>query len=690
MEPSKSLDSRLLLSLCKGADTPRSLTMWLLWKHGEIRQFVDMKIDPLHYLDARGRRELRLCDQSFVKDLCVTEFYSKRSDLVIPGVDRRKTAYENFIEGEKRNAETNQRFRSKSFDPEVLEIIESARHEIARLLCGHFPGLNIRGASRFGPGATAALRREDAKPWLKTLYTGDVTRSAERLAKYLFQGDPHRFAAVSGVMPWGEFSVLPNFFQGAWKPRLVMVDGTATPKFADGLPIGRWDYQPHEADRLVYVDKDALKDRTITAQAGVNLELQFALASGLRVCLRAWGIDLQDQGPNQAAAREAFTKEQPGSSSYDRTPCTLDLRNASNHNAYEMIRYFLSEHKWLPDPGYLPEQLLRFACLTRSTQFVSRKGPRKYEMFSAMGNGYTFELETLVFAALARASQRHCGLPPRSLAYGDDIIVMKGAAPVLMRVLDAVGHVINARKSYTSGLYYESCGSHYFEGEEVTPVFQKVDPGSSLQEIVRCHNRLARFAFRAAGRCAARDSEDVGPPCPVKGVVGRKQLLMAAWLRPSLRTLLNEGFDVSTADDKGVKRVPIQPLGRDLVDEQCLDWRIAYARVRGVRLDKTFFEGLAPLNTPRSALYDDDSGFAVGYRYIGAIRSYSVATRHFGFVTRGLKTVLREEPSVWFDQTAAYASTLRNGVTPVSSQSERTLVRPVIYRDGWADTIWVS
>lgn len=45
--------AHLLYELLTGINTPRSLSVWLLYQAGEHGQLVDLKIDPMHYCDGR-------------------------------------------------------------------------------------------------------------------------------------------------------------------------------------------------------------------------------------------------------------------------------------------------------------------------------------------------------------------------------------------------------------------------------------------------------------------------------------------------------------------------------------------------------------------------------------------------------------------------------------------------------------
>jgi len=112
-----------------------------------------------------------------------------------------------------------------------------------------------------------------------------------------------------------------------------------------------------------------------------------------------------------------------------------------------------------------------------------------------MGNGFTFELESLVFWSLATAVCSFLGISNDIGVYGDDIIIDREAVPLLKNVFTYLGFTINEEKSYTTGSFFESCGGQYFDGLDVTPVYQK-QIIKSPQESIRASNRLFRWMLR--------------------------------------------------------------------------------------------------------------------------------------------------------------------------------------------------
>jgi hypothetical protein len=112
-----------------------------------------------------------------------------------------------------------------------------------------------------------------------------------------------------------------------------------------------------------------------------------------------------------------------------------------------------------------------------------------------MGNGFTFELETLIFWAAAKAVQEVRGCQGPLGVYGDDIIVPQLIVQEVISTLEEFGFTINKEKSFVDGRFFESCGGHYFDGVDVTPYYQKHLVDHDL-EICRFHNRIFGLAYR--------------------------------------------------------------------------------------------------------------------------------------------------------------------------------------------------
>jgi len=112
------------------------------------------------------------------------------------------------------------------------------------------------------------------------------------------------------------------------------------------------------------------------------------------------------------------------------------------------------------------------------------------QKFSSMGNGFTFELETLIFSHVASVAG---GLTPGvdCFVYGDDIIVPSEKADDVLSALRFCGFTPNRTKTFTSGPFRESCGGDFYGGVAVRPFYPKVIP-SEPAEVITHLNGIAR------------------------------------------------------------------------------------------------------------------------------------------------------------------------------------------------------
>lgn len=212
-------------------------------------------------------------------------------------------------------------------------------------------------------------------------------------------------------------------------------------------------------NRVEIVPKNWKTARTIACEPEGNIPLQLAFDGYAKDRLRRFGIDLSDQSRSQRLAYEG---------SIDGSYATLDLSMASDTVSFNTVA-------WL-----FPKPWFDFLNRTRSQYATGRFGIRKYAKFSSMGNGATFCIETLIFAALCHASgSRHFAV------YGDDIAIEPQFVDTLMRGLRFFGFSLNLDKSFTSGPFRESCGADWFEGKNVTPFYIRKWSGLKAQF---CHN----------------------------------------------------------------------------------------------------------------------------------------------------------------------------------------------------------
>jgi hypothetical protein len=224
------------------------------------------------------------------------------------------------------------------------------------------------------------------------------------------------------------------------------------------------------ANRMVMVPKTVKTHRPIAAEPTLNSYVQQGVGRYVRFRLKQFGVDLDDQTINQDLARWA----------YNYGLATIDLSSASDTLCTNLVKLLLPR-EWF-------EMLDNLRC--KATEY---KGKRFLtSKFSSMGNAFTFELESMIFYALVSEA---CTAGVTSV-YGDDIVVHSDDFRSVLEILTWAGFVANERKSFGAGShFYESCGKHYFDGQEVTPCFQK-DVCTRPHDYVRLHNRLVRAGIR--------------------------------------------------------------------------------------------------------------------------------------------------------------------------------------------------
>lgn len=354
-------------------------------------------------------------------------------------------ALSGFLSAEGSLASFNRNFlKSFSSSPAgVGHCVEAMRRKIGEIL-GRFDPEAWVQRCEWGPGATSSLSSTDSTVDKKISEPRvSVTPCALPYFRWIVENDPHWVHARLGELPEGPLSLLPENFQVV------------------------------ESSRLAMVEKSAEELRVIDIQPTANLFLQKGVGSMIRSRLKRVGIDLDDQSRNQWLASVASRLQL----------CTIDLAKASDSVSCSIVSYLL------PDDWFFVLNALR-------TRFTTYKGQTYYlNKFSAMGNGYTFELETLIFYAACCAVEEFLDCKEPIGVYGDDIIVHRDLFNGLHSVLKFLGFKVNETKSFVTGQFFESCGKHYFRGVDVTPPYQK-EVVKDLISSIRCANRLFRFALR--------------------------------------------------------------------------------------------------------------------------------------------------------------------------------------------------
>jgi hypothetical protein len=344
-----------------------------------------------------------------------------------PSDARRTEALRKGRSAEHRCRETNTRLRldwltgEGNPPPGADKLISSIQRKVKFCLDGggerdcSFSVREFLRACRWGKGVTditgprcSVYNKFDGKP--------SFTRQASWFAALLMEADP------------------------VWRRHVVgETDGVATPLV---------EHSP--GNRVTTVPKTAQTDRLIAIEPHWNIYFQLGVGQMLRRRLRRVGIDLSTQEVNRQGA---LLGSRTG------TTATIDLSNASDTVSLELVRLLLP-------PGWVKVmEMLR----STSSFWPDTETWEKNHKFSSMGNGFTFELETLIFWAIAKSVAELTGDLSKVPVYGDDILVPSSCFSVTCDWLEYFGFEVNTKKSYGSGLFRESCGMNAFGGIDITP-----------------------------------------------------------------------------------------------------------------------------------------------------------------------------------------------------------------------------
>lgn len=392
----------------------KSLGAYLRLKYS-VEEYLTMEVNPSDYLSA----------DAFLLDYQVIKLFSK-SEIFPSVIDTRKVAEENFIRAEVQCQQTNARFESERSPfigkPAESAIFYLAQRKISRIL-GPAPSIDKLNFT-FGPGANVGLSKYTSV-YDKLNAPITLTRNLTSIAPRVLAEMPSWVALAAGI-------------QAVPTPMLFKVK----------CPV-----QLVAGSKLGFVPKTAKTDRAICIEPLLNSIVQLSLGKKLRRRLSMAGCNLNSQERNQELARiGSITNEL----------ATIDLSSASDTISYQVVSRLI------------PAPWLHLLNCCRSESFTYEGKTFPLEKFSSMGNGYTFELESLLFLALARSTCDFLNIATDQVnVYGDDIIIPVGAVTMFRQVLNFAGFIVNEDKSFSDGPFRESCGKDWFLGHAVRPLFIK-------------------------------------------------------------------------------------------------------------------------------------------------------------------------------------------------------------------------
>jgi len=417
---------RLCDSLEEGLETGR-FTLPLGFRRGRGRLPALLQGFFNRVFDEGGTLLDTACGESILWIRQITRFYKKPKLACSP--DREILAIRKFKQVEEdlfhATSEVN---RQDSILDAVSAILWSSVFPTLNgdsIVCGH------------GPGVTADRRLSNERRRIRHWYT----RAEGSLASA--DHAVHNWAACNG----GEGS------QG-----LVDVEYT--------------DLRDEPGVRVVFVPKTLTTPRVIAIEPSSMQFMQQGVARHMvRVLETHWltsgSVNFTDQTINQRLAY---------SSSIDRSLATIDLSDASDRVHLELVQRIFRRS---PILEFLEDCRSLHADLPDGSNLVLKK-------YASMGSALCFPVEACVFYTLIlSAIFHHTGMKPnyRSITklkakvkvYGDDLIVPVDYVDAVSDYLESYALRVNRRKTFSKSAFRESCGSDFYNGLSVKPVYARMD-----------------------------------------------------------------------------------------------------------------------------------------------------------------------------------------------------------------------
>jgi hypothetical protein len=427
---------RVIEALCDDVGTPRAIEVKNLLRKGEWAELQKLRCRVQDYADA----------ESYWRDCLVTDILRKCD--VPTSVDKEQAAVDTFWECETQCATTNKRLIRYENTPPLFEdcsdmavydFIRRVRKEVSYVL-GNLPDHLI---PRFSRGATYAD-------------TGSLITIPDKMSS-----TPTVYAAARCLLPmWQETS---------WYRALC----------ADEFRAYANDPCTVRGNIFFTVPKDGTKFRGCCKEASIMVAYQLDVGRIMKNRLLRIGVDLR--------AGQAYHRGLAQLSSMSGHDATIDMSNASDTLARVIPKLVLPDLWW---------ELLNSLRATHTR--IQGKWVR-LEKFSSMGNGFTFELESLIFSCLARVVvSSEGGDPGRVSCYGDDLIVPVEHFKSVLGALRLFGFTPNEKKTFGEGPFRESCGGDFWNGVPVRAHFLEKLPDEP-QHWISLANGLRRTALMHLG-----------------------------------------------------------------------------------------------------------------------------------------------------------------------------------------------
>lgn len=235
--------------------------------------------------------------------------------------------------------------------------------------------------------------------------------------------------------------------------------------------------------RFKFVPKTAGKARGICIEENEVQFLQQALRRGITNMILSdpylrKHVPLNDQSVNAKLALQ---------SSKDRRYATIDMSEASDRISRSLVDFLTDGIPLNPMLMALSTRYIKPPPEASSRNVISTK------KFAPMGSALCFPIMSLVHLVLVKAIIRlTCTDAPYDTAddvyiYGDDIIIPSTVYEAVTERLAWFGMKLNLTKSYVHSHFRESCGTHAYNGEEVTPIYIRYIPNHPQVSLLETH-----------------------------------------------------------------------------------------------------------------------------------------------------------------------------------------------------------
>lgn len=316
-----------------------------------------------------------------------------------------------------------------------------------RAILGDAPNLGrILGRSSFGNGASAMMKRGVAQASNKFLCGLSVTPGCYELA----------LQAISRSPAWSELSnsdpvlYFDNKGRQALSPnRLIRVAGAVFDTVRKTKDVDRVILKEPELNGFIQKGigseiRSLLKSRRIQTKSGLTAGVDLDHSGSLNSALARWG-------------------------SISGLVATVDGERASDSLTISLFE------------RVLPPEWFKLLMAVRSPYCVIDGQMVRLDMMSGMGNGFTFELESVLFYALGLACAEESQIIDDPQLYvsihGDDLIVPTDVFVDVKALFEYCGVAVNSEKSFWTGPFRESCGGHWFNGANVKPFYVEHESG---------------------------------------------------------------------------------------------------------------------------------------------------------------------------------------------------------------------